>query len=272
MQQSIQQLRLARGWSIRELAARSEIDHRQLSRYEEGTRGLPGEHRLVLAREFQCHPSDIMAEPAKAPGRPKRAHGELVSRFVVPGSYDPTCGDRPLAHYLPAARKANPELMCTLERDTDPDWRFFLARAPGNSGFEASLVMRAMNEGAGATDAAPLEVGFTRFPVVNHEDERTIVGHCRVPALATRDWLMLLQVTVATPRIYRMDGLIIVTNPVRTFINFEADGRGHNNIWEEQRTRAIGLPTLRVSEDDVREGLRLTERLQRMGYCRPEGC
>jgi len=270
MMQTIEQMRQARGWTVRELAARVEIDHRQLSRYEKGTRGLPWEHRESLAREFLCHPGDIDAKPANPNGRPRRREADLVAPFLLPASYNPTAG-KPLSHHLPAARNAYPALVGQLEQDTPPCRRLFLDRARGDSGLEATGVLQQLCLGAGGTDVAPLEVGFTRFPVVDRETEKVIVGHCKVPALITRDWLMIPQVTVATPRVYRMDGLVVVTNPIRTFIDLEWDGLGHNNEWDRQRTRAIGLPTLRLTEADVLRGLPLVEHLRRMGYCLPRG-
>ena len=91
------------------------------------------------------------------------------------------------------------------------------------------------------------------------------------PALVTDDYILVFQVWVYTPKLYRMDGLILVLQPERTFINLEVDSPFHNEKLDAQRAAAIDLPTLRIQGHDLIKGPSLTERLRAMGFCLPPG-
>ncbi len=142
-----------------------------------------------------------------------------------------------------------------------PEWERFLAAAPSDSALETVNCLLELRRGAQFCLASPQEVGFDRFPVVHRSGSR-VVGHCRVPALVTQEWLLLLQVCVLTPARYRLDGLVVVLRPRRVFLNLEIDGQGHDERFDKQRTRALGLGVVRLSEQDVLSGVGLTERLR----------
>lgn len=110
-------------------------------------------------------------------------------------------------------------------------------------------------------------MGFDLWPVCD-EDGRGAATRLR-PALVTREWVMLFQVWVVARGRWRMDCLVLVREPQPAFINVEVDGNGHNPSEDERRTRALGMPTLRIPGHELLKGPSLTERLRAMGFCLP---
>lgn len=262
MQRTIKELRLARGWTQERLAQEIDSTPRRISRIENN--GGSPEELEALAKAFRCTVYDLKAGPVKPRGRPLVEGRELLDLFRTDATYDPSYG-RPAERTLPAAREAYPQLMAELEHQMQryPEWRRYLGVAPSGSSLETVGGLLKLRHGAVGCKAAPQALGFDRLPVTERESMR-IVGHIPVPALATRDWLMIPQVAVRTPRLYVMDGLVFVLRPRRVIINLEYDGKGHDARWDAQRTRAIGLLTLRLTEQDVLADIPLAERIRAM--------
>lgn len=269
MKQTIKAAREARGWTQRQLAEKADVGVNLLSRVERGESGLTFTQleRIATALETSAHILDF--RESRASGRPPRAARELVELFRDPGRYDPSYG-HPAEETLPAARRAYSRLMGELDQMMQPEWRRFLAVAPSDSALETVHSLLELRRGAEFCQVYPQEIGFDRFPVVERDSDR-IVGHCPVPALVTKDWLMILQVSLLTPKRYRLDGLVLALRPRRVFLNLEVDGGAHNARFDDQRRRDLGLATLRLSEQDVLADLPLTERLRAQGFALPKG-
>jgi len=268
MKQTIKAAREARGWTQKQLAEQAEISVHLISRVERGESGLTFPQLELVAGALQTSAHELHFPEARANGRPPRAARGLIEAFREPGRYDPSYG-HPAEKTLPAARRAYPDLMCALDQHMQPEWRRFLAAAPCESSLETVHCLVELRRGAEFCQVSPLEVGFDRFPVVERDSQR-IVGHCPVPALVTPDWLMILQVSVLTPRPYRLDGLVLALRPRRVFLDLEVDGQAHNPRFDEQRTRDLGLATLRLTERDVLADIPLTERLRAQGFALPK--
>jgi hypothetical protein len=112
------------------------------------------------------------------------------------------------------------------------------------------------------------EIGYELRPVIEYFT-RLAIGARALPALVTPEWLLIPQVTVLSPWRYTMDGLLVVQQPRRTFINLEIDGRGHDHSGDTERTARLSMPTLRITENEVLENVSLTTRLRAIGYCLP---
>ena len=267
MRKTIKERRLARGWTQQRLADEVHCTARRISRIE----GKGGErHELqAIAKALECEVYDLLTEPVLPNGRPRVEGRGLLDQFRVHSRYDPAYG-HPAQQTLPAARQAYPTLMGLFDRllPGHPEWSRFLQMAPSGSSLETVGHLLDLRREAVFCRAAPQALGFDLWPVSERESTR-IVGHIPVPALATPDWLMILQVTVRTPTRYTMDGLVVVLRPYRAFINLEYDGRGHDPRFDAKRTRDLGLVTLRLSERDVLDDIPLTRRLQALGYCLP---
>jgi len=261
MRQTIKELRLARGWTQQRLADEVNMTARRISHIEGKSAGTPEELKAI-ANALQCSIYDLLAKPSQPAGRPRVEGRELLEHFRIEATYDPSYG-RPAKFTLPAARECFPcvmgELDYTMQRY--PEWRRFLDVAPCQTSIETLDALLNLRHGALGLQAAPQAVGFDKWPVTERDSTR-IVGHIPVPALGTRDWLMIPQVTVRTPRPYVMDGLVIVLRPRKVILNLEYDGRGHDPRWDAQRTSDIGLPTLRLSEADVLADIPLSERIR----------
>lgn len=103
----LRSLRLARGWSIDELASRSDISPSTISRLETGNRRLALDHLATLARSLDTtidellvdsDPEDVIIHPTRdtAKGatywiltRPDDASGRLVAKIRLPARKRP---------------------------------------------------------------------------------------------------------------------------------------------------------------------------------------
>ncbi len=266
MKRTIRELRLARGLSQQELADRAEISASLLSRIESLEKGASPEVLGRLCEVLGCRPEDVLVAPARSPGgQPKVARNELSQLLLSPERIA-----RPRwtsACRLATLRRLHPHFMRRVEPDlVRSDW--FLQEVPSESADETLLQVRELHLGAVPTWLSTADLGFDLWPVCD-EDGRG-AATCLRPALVTQHYAMLFQVAVmAGARRPRMDTLILVRQPQPTFINGEVDGEGHNYADDEQRTRALGMVTLRIPGSDLLKGPSLTERLQAMGYCLP---
>ena len=147
-------------------------------------------------------------------------------------------------------------------------WQPFLREVPSESRNETLFQLVELKGGAGTTHVSTEWMRFTRWPVCD-EQGRGAGAHLR-PALVTHDWLMVFQVSVQTPKRYRMDGLLLVLEPQRTHINVEIDGLTRDSASDRERELALGMMTLRIPADELLKGPSLTERLRALGFCLPK--
>lgn len=266
MRRTIRELRQARGLTQEDLARQASIPCWKLSRMENLLRGAEGEVLGRLCSVLECRPEDLLLAPARTRGGQLRAAGELLSRFREP----PTSAPRPQwtsAARLASLRRDLPQFMRKLET-TVTRWREYLEEVPSESRNETILQLQELARGAQAARASTDWLGFQLWPVCDEAGRgaSTLVR----PALITRDWVMLFQVwMMAGGRRWRLDGLLLVLEPRRTFINLEVDGLGHDPREDERRASALGMATLRIDGKDLMGGPSLTERLQALGYCQP---
>jgi len=266
MKRTIRELRLARGLTQQELAARAEVSASTLCRIESLEIGATESVLERLCRVLECRPSDVLTATARKPGgQPKVAREELALLLQPPGTIV-----RPQwtsASRLAVLRRDHPVFMRKME-PTIARWDWFLEEAPSESAAETILQLLELSHGALATRLSTAGLGFDLWPVCD-EDGRG-AATCLRPALVMRDYAMLFQVQViAGGRRPRMDCLVLVREPQPTFINVELDGPGRNVAEDEARSRALGMVTLRISNADLLKGPSLTERLKAIGYCLP---
>lgn len=266
MKRSIRELRLARGLTQQELAREVEISTSQLCRLENLEKGASEAVAERLSRALGCRPEDLLLAGTRKPGgQAKVAREELALLLHPPGHIA-----RPRwtsACRLPGLRREYPQFMRQLE-PVIAQWDWFLEEVPSESADETLLQLLELSRGALATRLSTAMLGFDLWPVCD-EDGRGASTYLR-PALVTRDWAMVFQVTVmAGGRRPRMDTLILVREPQPTFVNGEVDGKGHDSSDDEGRTRALGMVTLRIPGHELLKGPSLTERLRAMGFCQP---
>lgn len=266
MRRAIRDLRLARGLTQEQLARLAEISPSQLCKIENLQKGASPEVMERLCQVLGCRPSDLLVAEARKPGgQPKVARDELrlllpsPERIAVP-RWTSACRLGPLRRDYPVfMRRVAPYI---------EEWRWFLEEAPSESSSETLLQLLELSHGAQATRLSTSDLGFDLWPVC-HEDGRG-AATCLRPALVTKHYVMLFQVTVAAAgQRPRMDALVLVREPQTTFLDVEVDGEGRNAKADELRSRALGMVTLRIPAKDLLRGPSLTERLQALGYCRP---
>lgn len=266
MKRTVRDLRLVRGLSQQELAARAGITASQLCRIERLELGPSDEVLGRLCRELDCAPSDVLTAETRKPGGQAKVAREELSLLLPP----PTLIVPPQwtsASRLGPLRREYPALMRRVE-PTIARWGWFLEEVPSESAHETMLQLLELHHGAVATRLSTAGLGFDLWPVC-HEDGRG-AATCLRPALVTKDYAMLFQVTVvAGGQKPRMDGLILVREPQPTFLDMEVDGPGRNVAKDEARSRALGMVALRIPNEDVLKGPSLTERLKALGYCQP---
>lgn len=266
MKRTVRELRLARGLTQQELAAEAEISASQLCRIENLEIGPTDQVLGRLCQALKCRPADVLTAVARKPGgQPKVAREELSLLLQPPGIIAPPQWTS--ACRLTTLRREYPAFMRRMEAEL-ARWGWFLDEVPSESAYETMLQLLELHHGAQATRLSTAGLGFDLWPVCD-EDGRG-AATCLRPALVTRDYAMLFQVTViAGGRRPRMDGLVLVREPQPTFINVEVDGPGRNVAEDEARSRALGMITLRIPNADLLKGPSLTERLKAMGYCQP---
>lgn len=153
------------------------------------------------------------------------------------------------------------------------DWQTFLRLAPSGSRVETELHLQELDRGADFAQTSTGMTGFDQHLVADFHSNRAR-GHHLMPALVTKDWLLIPQVTVLTPAKFTLDCLVVVQHPHRTFIDLEVDGSGHDSSEDKRRHDCLGMPTLRLTEAQVLSSVGLTEHLRELGYCqtrRPQG-
>jgi len=265
MSKTIKEYRELKGWTQQELADRVGAGRSYLCRVENGELGPSLELLQALAREFGCACQDLTVARRRPSGGQRKPASELVKPFLCPPPLPPEPECTGMGR-LGAVRSLLPGWSINgLVRKHEE----FLNTVSAESGGETACHLRELDRGALTTSVTVHSLGFDLFPVVCWKTGRPL-GHCRMPAIVTADWLMVPQVGIQTPRRrYRMDGLIVVLHPRRIFVDWEFDGTGHNHKWDGDRNRDISLPVIRVREEDLKTDPGITHHLRKMGLCRP---
>jgi transcriptional regulator with XRE-family HTH domain len=269
MQTTLQQMRKNYGWTQNDLSTRSGIPRKRISAFEQGVLGVPPEELRALSDAFGRDPRELDVLPARATGGQPKPGRELLARH--------RCGPAPAPAprfngegRLGACRSRHPRVLARLEPliASSQDFQLFLREAASDSRPETMFHLFELERGARFCRVSIAEIGYELRPVIEYFT-RLAIGARALPALVTPEWLLIPQVTVLSPWRYTMDGLLVVQQPRRTFINLEIDGRGHDHSGDTERTARLSMPTLRITENEVLENVSLTTRLRAIGYCLP---
>jgi len=265
MRKPLGELRAARGIRQCDLAATLGISRGQLSKIEDRKKGISADHLLRAAEILECCPEDLDVIPARPSGGQARAESDLRTLFRATPEREPrptwTSGRR-----LKALQKDLPIFMRRFQGKLEA-WGPFLDKVPSECRNETMVHLVELNRGIGTTEVSTDYLGFHIWPVCDEAGRPA--GHLLRPALITRDFVLVFQVGVMTPSYYRMDGLLLVLEPQRTFINLEIDGRIRDAAADAERARRLGLPTIRIRNDEVMNGPSIADRLRAKGFCLP---
>lgn len=118
----LRSLRVARGWTLDDVARRSNINASTISRIETGHRRLAIDHLADLARALETTVDDLLADHADEDVviRPTRARSGTATQWVLSRPHDPS-GRVVAKMRLPPSRRA-PDLQVHPGRD----WFFVL--------------------------------------------------------------------------------------------------------------------------------------------------
>ncbi len=249
--------RKKRGWTQKELALRARVSRTQICHFERNRR-LPRDWELArLAAAFGVARFKL-GEVAPG-GRTAWRQTALWKRFRPrPGRY---VLDRERHNWvrLRAARKAYGELYERLfEQAISRHGRLAFAEllryACCGSGMEMLSWLRLL-ELALISYVSLAGLGWRRLPVIE-DPSGEVVGDRLWPALVLEGPFLVALfpqvrvLTVAGP--YRMDFLACVRLSDRlAWVNIEIDGPYHCSILDEQRRKAIGLPRVKLTEEDL---------------------
>jgi transcriptional regulator with XRE-family HTH domain len=269
MQYTIRQMRDRYGWTQQKLADRTLISRARLSDVERGRFGPHPDELQRLADAFKCEACDLAVKDT----RPCGGQTQPLSALLALHHASPRELDVPQYNgefRLAARRRSYPDLMDRLEPliPFKPEWKDFLRSAPSGSGDETAFHLLELERGCRVCRATLADIDFDQWPALEYIGQPGLWNR-RLPALVTRDWLLIPQVPLLTPTPFTLDGLLLVQQPRRTFLNLEIDGEGHNAKRDEFRTKRLKLPTLRLKPDDLHANLGLTQHLHQMHYCTP---
>ncbi len=250
--------RKLRGWSQLELARRAELSRPQVTHYERGTRIPPKKHVERLSRALST-PLQCEAPAPEKCGWPAWKLSRLWERFTPHPRRYRLDRERDNWVRLLAARKAYPSLyrLCVarvLERHGRKAFNEFLHFACCGSGFEM-LGWLLILDFALISYVSLARLKWRRLPVIE-EPSGDLVGGELWPVMVFEDpFLCALfpQVRVRTSaQPYRMDLLACIRVGMRlVWLNVEFDGPFHETGYDRKRQAFIGLPRVRITEEDV---------------------
>ncbi|GMU54346.1 MAG: hypothetical protein AMXMBFR33_34920 [Candidatus Xenobia bacterium] len=250
--------RKLRGWTQSELARTARVPRSQIAHYELGTRMPPADHVARLAAALGIAIEAPIPPPGKG-GWPAWKLSALWERFTPHPRRYRLDRERDSWVRLLAARKAYPLLYgLHFPRVVALHGRAALTEllhfACCGSGLEMMAWLRIL-EFAVISYVSLARLGWRRLPVIE-EPSGDVVGDRLWPVLAfEQPFLCALfpQVRVRTPgQPYRMDLLACLRVGDRlVWLNVEIDGPLHDSEYDRKRQIAIGLPRVRLTEDDV---------------------
>ncbi|GMU56322.1 MAG: hypothetical protein AMXMBFR33_54680 [Candidatus Xenobia bacterium] len=256
------QERRRRGWTQKELALRARVSRAQISHFERNTRPPRDVQVVRLAGALGISPLELRGgsclQAAEA-GWAEWLMTSLWRRFSPrPGRYRL---DRERDNWvrLRAARKVYPEhynryLTLALERLGRKALTDLLRYACCGSGMEMLSWLRLL-ELALISYVSLARVGWRSLPVLE-DPSGEVVGDRLWPALVLEGpFLVALfpQVRVLTSAgPYRMDFLACVRLSDRlVWLNVEVDGPYHCSKLDDKRQKAIRIPRVKLTEDDL---------------------
>lgn len=254
--------RRLRRWTQRELAGRSLLNRWLISHLEHRRRLPNREHVVRLAKAFGLRPDELLGSTSlRATPRPRPSwHRSKLWRRFAPrrGRY---VLDRERDNWvrLRAARKGyraqyDQWLPRALEHQGRDGFSEFLHFACCGSGLEMVSWLKLMTVGI-LSYFSLMRLGWRRLPIIE-EPSNDLVGDLLWPALVLEGPLLCAlfpQVRVLTPDgPFRMDLLACVrVGKSLIWVNIEVDGPYHRADRDERRRKFIGLPRVKLTEEDV---------------------
>ncbi len=191
-------------------------------------------------------------------------------------------GEASFEGYLASVFKEHRDTARVLERRIDlredlDEIERGLRQFPCGARGEALLVMHLLAQGWSLAHMTPLEVGFDDPRIRDFRDppERPYIGHRQMPALtvlkANLAALLIPQVPFHADCSHVLDFLVAVrSGGLVARGDLEVDGPGHDVSRDEARKASLGLPTLRLRDEDLDQpDIDLTCRL--IEFCRNHG-
>lgn len=248
--------------SQKQLSKKCETTRHRISEIETG-RFHPHPHEIEkIAEALECCPHELIFRP-QPPRKvlPEGTH-EMVARFRHKATFRPK-GERSGQSRLAGAWVKYSMNMKDLEPllQDAPNRQFVDDAYLGSSLELVGWLEKILRDGARPAEASPLYIGFDKHPVVCPQTKRS-VGHIPVPALVTEGYIVILQVSMLTPTLYTVDGLgCTFHNGQRFHFAVEFDGPAKPPP-DPRRTKAIGIPILRFTEDEILAGVTISAKLE----------
>lgn len=260
-------LRVARklaGLTQAELGRRAGIGQSRISKFERDQRTPSA---LEWDRLGSCLELGGVVAPERGPRRLPRAIWR-VSRPALRRVGERSAAAREAAARKTFGRLVNARYERALAIHPPEDLTLFLAQACLESSHEFMFWLQLLAESGAICWYSPLRAGFREHGVVDAASRRNI-SDSPLPGLDLRgpasDWLLFPQVSLQTARgCYRLDVLACrLIGKQRVWFNIEVDGAGHDAEFDLRRQSHLGLPTIRLTREQVGESnlLRLLESL-----------
>lgn len=159
-------------------------------------------------------------------------------------------------------RKSHPDLAADLKtrlraRKDLADVLQHLDRTRCDSKFELAAWVQFLADEAGLCEISLYRLGFSRHTPVDR-DTRELVGHRpKIGYLlkqGTRRLVIFPQVSLVVEdgTMYTVDGLaLVLQRRRRVWVVYELDGSGHRSAWDRERAKALAMPELRFTEEEV---------------------
>lgn len=258
----------AAGLTLQQLEQQSGVAMRRLTRLERGIALPTEEERDALAKVLSTHMFDLR----KAPARPTRLYQKLRHRGMraveTPKPFFPP-SDRPSKRRFKTARSRFPREMEMIvkilkQRSDFAELNSFAEKVSLDSADECLYFSTLLVLGGEPAMRAP----YTLSPRLAHEVvcplTREPVGFRPFPCVVRTEGLYFPQVTFVTPRPYTVDFLRYHDG---CWSYVEIDGKGHDSRYDRDKERALGMPFVRLSEEEVLRWVRdvLRDRGRRAG-------
>lgn len=258
--------RMRLGFSrVGDLACVIGVDRRRLSAFELGRRPLCGTALRRLSEVLALPELASAAASARARGRREAEAGFLRAARVSRPRYDPP-RDRDQSFRRQAAWKEEPDLMEALDlaHRSRPDYeqvQAFLASIASESWVEYLYPARELAlPDTRPVRIAPNEIGYSHYALVDPLTCQA-VGDRLWPALGLRRGkhtiVQFFNASIRTPRRTWTVDILQYSHQSRRAARWtvvEIDGDGHRSRWDREKEEQVGLATLRLSGEEIRQG------------------
>ena len=244
--------------TLRRLEEVTDIPNSRLSRLQRGHTTPSTEERVILARIFPKVASKLLHSYS----RPDNFGHEMLAagqRFWPRQEVFYPPADRPSRVRFKAATRSFASECSVLEyllaqREDLQKIDFFCDQLSLGSSLECLKIMTLFAQGAVPAYLEPvLAPSPLPHPLVCPRT-RKYVGNRPLPCLQLSSQIWYPQVSVSTPQVFTLD--FLVHDSTSAWSVLEIDGAGHVKRDDEERTLALGIPVVRVSEQEVLREIR----------------